>query len=75
MDNISQYQSILAHLKQGNTITQMDALTLFKCFRLAARINDMRSKGHDIKCVMKEVMSTDLSGKEVKKKVGEYSLV
>lgn len=41
-------QQILAHLKQGNTITQAEAIDLYKCYRLSSVINRLRSIGHDI---------------------------
>lgn len=44
----SQREQILEFLKQGNELTPLDALERFQCFRLAARINDLRSSGHDI---------------------------
>ena len=45
----SQNARILAHLKQGGTITPMEALKLCGCFRLSARIHDLRHKyGHEI---------------------------
>ncbi len=46
---MSQEQAILAWLKAGNSITPLDALSLFGCFRLAARIADLRSEGWDIR--------------------------
>lgn len=45
----TQNAKILAHLKRGETITPKDALALFSCFRLAARIGDLRKLGHDIR--------------------------
>lgn len=46
--NQSQADAILAHLKNGNGITPMDALNLCGCFRLSARIADLRKRGYDI---------------------------
>ena len=46
--NDSQASRILAHLKDGNGITPMDALNLFGCFRLGARIADLKRMGYDI---------------------------
>lgn len=34
---------------EGNEITPMDALNMFGCFRLGARIADLRDEGYDIK--------------------------
>ena len=49
---MSQNTEILADLKSGKNITAIDALNDYGCFRLAARINDLRRRGHDIKTVM-----------------------
>jgi hypothetical protein len=45
---LSQTDQILAHLEAGNTITPLDALAKFHCFRLAARINELREAGYKI---------------------------
>lgn len=39
---------ILAHLKQGKTITSLEAQKLFNCFRLSAVIHRLRKAGNDI---------------------------
>lgn len=39
---------ILRYLEAGNTITHVAALALFGCARLAARIDDLRDRGHNI---------------------------
>lgn len=44
---MSQCSEILRHLKK-RPITPVDALYSYGCFRLAARINDLRSQGHTI---------------------------
>jgi len=44
----SQNEAILQHLKKGKKITPLDALEKFGCFRLAARISDLRKDGHII---------------------------
>jgi hypothetical protein len=36
---------ILAHLQAGRTITALEALEWFKCFRLASRVCDLRKAG------------------------------
>jgi len=46
---MSQNTEILAHLQDGNTLTPLQALRLCGSMRLAARIDDLRSDGHDIK--------------------------
>ena len=44
----SQNAKILDYLKKGYTITALEALNLFGCFRLASRISDLRKKGYAI---------------------------
>lgn len=48
MKNSTQSELILKHLQQGEPITALDALEYYKCFRLAARIHDLRKKGYKI---------------------------
>ena len=62
---ISQNAKILAHLKTGAPITPVGALKLYGCFRLSARIKDLREAGHNI--------VTDRA--EGEKKFAIYSLV
>ena len=45
---MTQSQQILSALKNGKHITPLYALTEFKCFRLGARIWDLKQDGHDI---------------------------
>lgn len=40
----SQNKMIAKWLKSGHSITQMEALKMFGCFRLASRITDLRQK-------------------------------
>ena len=44
----SQSENILAHLMRGDTITPLDALEQYGCFRLAAIIYNLRATGHKI---------------------------
>lgn len=44
---MTQAQQILSMLQRG-PVTAMDALQHCNCFRLAARIKDLREAGHDI---------------------------
>lgn len=46
---ITQRQAILQHLENGGVLTALDALRLFACNRLAARIGELRQQGHAIK--------------------------
>jgi len=48
-NTISQNSSILAYMLKGNRITPIEALNLFKCFRLTSRIYDLKKRGFDIK--------------------------
>lgn len=49
MDAIdTQRARILAHLQGGKSITPLEALNLYGCFRLGARIWDLRNEGYDI---------------------------
>lgn len=45
---------ILRALKKGKTITPLDALVWWNCFRLAARIRDLRQEGYPIQTVTEE---------------------
>ena len=45
---MSQKRQILWHLKQRGSIEPLQALNLYGCFRLAARIEELRTEGHQI---------------------------
>jgi hypothetical protein len=63
----SQNVAILTYLKSGNTITSLEALRKFGCFRLASRIYDLRQSGHKI-----EKVSIDVGKRRL---VASYSLI
>lgn len=44
----SQRERILIHLQSGKTINPLQALNLYGCFRLGARIYDLKRAGFDI---------------------------
>ena len=46
--NSTQLKQVLAHLKQGKTISQAEAIDLFNCYRLGAVIRRLRCAGYDI---------------------------
>ena len=46
---MTQKEMVLKYMKQGYKITALDALRDIGCFRLAARINELRNEGHKIK--------------------------
>jgi len=58
---------VLWHLQAGKSLTAIECLNLYGCFRLAARIYDLRESGHKIN--MQRV--TVASGKSV----GRYTLL
>lgn len=64
---MTQNAQVLAWLKQGKTLTPLDALTHFDCFRLSARIYELKEQGWPIECDRR----TTWSGKVV----GHYTLV
>ena len=41
----SQNKRIEEYLKNGKSLTPISALSLFNCFRLAARVSDLRKQG------------------------------
>ena len=45
----SQKQQILDYMLDGTEITPIDALNKFGCFRLGARIADLKKDGYDVK--------------------------
>lgn len=47
---MSQEQQILEHLKAGHALTPIEALQQFGCFRLGARIHDLKQRGYAIDC-------------------------
>ena len=48
---MSQSDEILRHLQEYGWITPMNALSLYGCFRLAARIEELRRMGYPIQTV------------------------
>lgn len=66
MSTETQCQKILTHLKSGDSITPIGALSEFGCFRLGARIYDLKQQGHPIQ---KQMIETKKG-----KRVAEYWL-
>jgi hypothetical protein len=48
---VTQNEQLRAALLAGRSLTPMDALRDFGCFRLAARVADLRREGLPIECV------------------------
>ena len=57
----AQTNEILKYLETGRTITALDALKLFGCQRLAARIYDLKKRGYQFKtkltCIERSVIA------------------
>lgn len=66
----SQNAQLLKHLLGGGTTTSLDALKRFGCLRLAARVYDLRNRGHQIRS--NPVVVTNLDGEQ--STVHEYYL-
>jgi hypothetical protein len=62
----AQNQQVLSYLKTGKVLTPIQALDMFGCFRLSARIYELKDKGWPIMCERKAVESG--------KVVGHYSM-
>lgn len=45
----SQTRQIIDHLQDGNSLSPIEALNMFGCFRLSARIHDIKQLGFDVK--------------------------
>ena len=62
----SQTERILQYMLEGHSITPLEALEKFKCFRLGARIADIKARGY---LVYSEFVTTPSE-----KKVKQYHL-
>jgi len=51
---MSQRQQVLNHLREHGFITPLDALRRYGCFRLSARIYELRSQGYPIVCMTRQ---------------------
>jgi len=49
---MSHNQQVLSHIKRYGSITPRKALDSYGCFRLAARIYELRLKGHEIETIL-----------------------
>lgn len=61
MDKVSQRRKIMAYMREHGSITPKDAEKLFRCMRLASRIDELRNKeGHkEILTVMESYIDED----------------
>jgi hypothetical protein len=62
----NQAERILAYLRTGARLTPLEALDRFGCFRLGARIWELKQRGAAISCRLVETAGG--------KRVAEYSL-
>jgi hypothetical protein len=67
---MTQTQQILEHLSHGGSITPLEALQQFGCFRLASRISELRKAGHHI--VVERVKDKKANGEPMQ--YARYSL-
>lgn len=67
MTNESQNKKILAYLMSGKRLTQLDALTLFGCMRLASRICDLRRDYPHLRIKVESVITPN-----TKKQIAQY---
>ena len=63
---MSQNKQIADYLNKGKKLTTIDALNKFGCFRLAARIADLRNEGMSI--------VTNTIKLKNKKQIAQYSI-
>ena len=63
----TQCELILKDLKKGRKVNPLKALDKYGCFRLSARINDLRDRGYNIKTKM-------VDNETGTKQFAEYSL-
>jgi hypothetical protein len=63
---MSQTKQIANYLNKGRKLTPIDALNKFGCFRLAARISDLRNDGMNI--------VTKIIKLDNRKQVAQYSI-
>ena len=61
METQIQKEKIKDYLESGKTITSLEALDIFKCFRLASRISELKQEGYPVN---KQMIQLD-SGKYV----------
>ena len=62
----SQNKRIFAYLMEGHRITNLEALNLFGCMRLASRISDIRRDHPEVN------IKVDMIETATKKKVAQY---
>jgi hypothetical protein len=69
---MTQKDKIKAHLESGKSITPLEALNLFGCFRLASRISELKREGMDIVMNLRE--DYNVPGNDRPKIYAEYHI-
>ena len=63
--SMTQEQTILSYLQEGNTLTSMAAFNLFGITKLAARVSDLRKKAEGKKILRDDSHAVASTGAEV----------
>ncbi len=71
----SQTQSILQYMTQGHSITPIDALNRFGCFRLGARMYDIKKLGYEVETIMISHNGKKYACYQLKPEVKQLNLV
>lgn len=57
--NSLQSRRIMEYLENHESISQAEAVERFRCYRLSARIWDLRAEGNEIETIMEESINED----------------
>lgn len=68
---MTQTDVIRSHLISGRSLTPIDALNMFGCFRLAARIDELRKAGLDIETIKEKNNGKSYARYRVRQAQGE----
>jgi hypothetical protein len=71
---MTQTDAIRAHLRSGRGITPLQALDDYGCFRLAARIDELRREGMDIETVNEIRNGKKFARYQIRKRQAELPL-
>ena len=70
----SQSKNILDHLQRGNAITPIEALNLYGCFRLGARIWDLKKQGYYITTDLVNINDKVFASYKLQKEIKQLEL-
>lgn len=68
---MTQTDAIRSYLLSGHSLTPIDALDKFGCFRLAARIDELRKAGLDIETIKEKKNGKSYARYRVRQAQGE----